>query len=308
MFAVLLAHQKSSCRFTGLVFHSGAPRGFAKNSSNCAVVVYKPSASIGPLSPSPRLQSRDRKPRVHDSTALVFLLVGGSGTHRKHPDSCQEPEMVEFLPRLQLQRWAAEARVSELTLFLVCSRFAVSLTAHASPADSWSGFLRARSKVGPFERSSYRCGQPMFWSLATLKSEKTSKTDRTASSFLGPRTGMATMFGALKSFLGTARGQHLSAQTCGLESDSRRRRHGDFILAGRIRDASGDGGSTAEKHQITPCIWSRHRHCFSRDRPCQLATRVIEMLSECLNLDGRIFPHHVCKNAQLSAAWQPVLV
>ena len=59
--------------------------------------------------------------------------------------------------------------MSELTLFLVCSRFAVSLTAHASPAHSWSGFLRARSKVGPFERSSYRCGQPMFWSLAHVE-------------------------------------------------------------------------------------------------------------------------------------------
>ena len=170
--------------------------------------------------------------------------------------------------------------------------------------------------------------------MRALKSEKTSKTYRTASFILGPRTGMATMFGTQKSFLDTARGQHLSAQTCGLESDSRWRRHGDFILAGRIRDASGDGGSTAEKQQITPWILSRHRQCFSRGRPCQLATRVIEMLSGCLNLDGRIFPQHVCKNAQLSAkkhtkarshclfarvdsqkifirgnlAWQPVLV
>ena len=125
---------------------------------------------------------------------------------------------------------------------------------------------------------------------------------------LAARTEMATMFGTQKSFLDTARGQHLSAQTCGLESDSRWRRHGDFILAGRIRDASGDGRSTAEKQQITPCILSRHRHCLSRDRPCQLATRMIEMPSGCLNLDGRIFPQHVCKNAQLSAAWQPVLV
>ena len=142
------------------------------------------------------------------------------------------------------------------------------------------------------------------------------------------------MFGAQKSFLDTARGQLLSAHTCGLDSDSRWCRYGDFILAGRIRDASGDGGSTAEKQQITPCILSRHGHCFSRDRPCQLATRVIEMLSGCLNLDGRIFSHHVCKNARLSAkkrtrarshclfasvnpqkilihgnlAWQPVLV
>ena len=90
--------------------------------------------------------------------------------------------------------------------------------------------------------------------MRTLKNEKTSKTYRTASFILGPRTAMATMFGTQKSFLDTARGQHLSAQTCGLESDSRWRRHGDFILAGRIRDASGVGGSTAEKQQITPCL------------------------------------------------------
>ena len=67
--------KKSSCRCAGLVFHSCAPRGFAKNSSNCAIIVHSPSASIGPLSPSPRLQSRDRKPRVHDSTALVISLL-----------------------------------------------------------------------------------------------------------------------------------------------------------------------------------------------------------------------------------------
>ena len=106
---MLLARQKSSCRFTGLVFHSGAPRGFAKNSSNCAVVVHSPSASIGPLSPSPRLQNRDRKPRVHDSTAPVISLLEAT-LNRKHPEASQETEMVEFLPRLQLQRWAAEAR------------------------------------------------------------------------------------------------------------------------------------------------------------------------------------------------------
>ena len=57
----------------------------------------------------------------------------------------------------------------ELKLFLMCSRLAVSLTAHASPAHLSSGFLRAWSKIGPFERSSSRCGQPMFWSHAHVE-------------------------------------------------------------------------------------------------------------------------------------------
>ena len=80
-------------------------------------------------------------------------------------------EMVEFLPRLQLQRWTAEARDVRVVFFFGVkkSRFAVSLTAHASPAHSWSGFLRAWSKIGPFERSSSRCGQPMFWLHAHVK-------------------------------------------------------------------------------------------------------------------------------------------
>ena len=60
---------------------------------------------------------------------------------------------------------------------------------------------------------------------------------------------MATMFGAQKSFLDTARGQHLSAQTCGLESDSRWRRHGDCILAGRIRHGHADVCSAMEERQ-----------------------------------------------------------
>ena len=37
------------------------------------------------------------------------------------------------------------------------------------------------------------------------------------------------------------------------------------------------------------------------DRPCQLATRVIEMLSGCLNPHRLFFSQHACKNAQLSA-------
>ena len=40
-----------------------------------AVGVYNPSASLGPLSLSRRLQNRDRKPQVHDSTAPAFALL-----------------------------------------------------------------------------------------------------------------------------------------------------------------------------------------------------------------------------------------
>ena len=128
LFAVHLAHQKN-CRCTGLVFHSGAPRGFAKNSSNCAMVVYNPSASLG-------LQNRDRKPRVHDSTAPAFSLLEAA------------VHIANTLKLLNNQRWLSFCRasisksgllqhvMSELTLFLVCSRFAVFLTAHASPAHS----------------------------------------------------------------------------------------------------------------------------------------------------------------------------
>ena len=128
LFAVHLAHQKI-CRCTGLVFHSGAPRGFAKNSSNCAMVVYNPSASLG-------LQNRDRKPQVHDSTAPACSLLEAA------------VHIANILKLLNNQRWLSFCRasnskggllqhvMSELTLFLVCSRFAVFLTAHASPAHS----------------------------------------------------------------------------------------------------------------------------------------------------------------------------
>ena len=58
-----------------LFFIRVRPEDSQKNSSICAIIVHSPSASLGPLSPSPRLQSRDRKPRVHDSTALVISLL-----------------------------------------------------------------------------------------------------------------------------------------------------------------------------------------------------------------------------------------
>ena len=145
------------------------PEDSEKNSSNCAVIVHNPIASLGPLSPSPRRQSRDWKPGVHDSTAPAFALL--------------EPTLhiANIQKLLKNQRWLSFCRasnskggllkhvMSELTLLLVCTRFAVPLTAHASPAHLWSGFLGAWSKIGHFERSSCRCAQPMFWSHAHVK-------------------------------------------------------------------------------------------------------------------------------------------
>ena len=145
------------------------PKDSQKNSSNCVVVVHNPSASLGPLSLSRRLQSRDRKPQVHDSTAPVISLLEAA----LHFANTSKP--------LSIRRSLTSCRASsseggllkhgmlELKLFLLCSRLAVPLTAHASPAHLWSGFLRARSKIGPFERSSRRCGQPMFRSHAHVR-------------------------------------------------------------------------------------------------------------------------------------------
>ena len=58
---------------------------------------------------STSLKSRPETSSPRFNSTCHFLARGDTA-HRKHPDSCQEPEMVEFLPRLQLQRWAAEAR------------------------------------------------------------------------------------------------------------------------------------------------------------------------------------------------------
>ena len=150
-------------------FHSGAPRGFVKNSSNCAVAVHGPIPSLGPLSLSPRLQSRDRKPQVHDSTAPAISLLEAAlhfantskplGNRRSLTSSRASSSKSGLLKHV----------MSELTLFLMCSRLAAPQTANASPARSWAGFLRAWSKIGPFERSSSRCGQLMFWSRAHVE-------------------------------------------------------------------------------------------------------------------------------------------
>ena len=57
------------------------------------------------------------------------------------------------------------------------------------------------------------------------------------------------MFATQKSVSVIARGQLLSAHTCGLEGDSRWRRHGDFILAGRIRQGHADVCSAMEERK-----------------------------------------------------------
>ena len=108
------------------------------------------------------------------------------------------------------------------------------------------------------------------------------------------------MFGAQKSMFVIARGQHLSAQTCGLESDSRWRRHCDFILAGRIRDGHADVCSTMEERQrktldvllSSTLFWMRQTvppgHASDRDAIW------------CLNLHRPLFSQPVCKNTRLS--------
>ena len=74
-----------------LFFIPCAPRGFVKNSSNCAVIGPQvPLQVSGHFLLSRRLQSRDRKPRVHDSTAPVLCLAGADTAHRKHPEASQE--------------------------------------------------------------------------------------------------------------------------------------------------------------------------------------------------------------------------
>ena len=144
------------------------------------------------------------------------------------------------------------------------------------------------------------------------------------------------MFGAQKSMFDTARGQHLSAQTCGLEGDSRWRRHGDFILAGRIRHAHADVWSTMEeRHQNTLHVLPSSTlffFCMRQTVPNGHGSDRDAIWG--LNHQRPIFSQHVRTNTQLSAnkhtkarshclfvlvssqktlahgnlAWQPVLV
>ena len=60
-----------------------------------------------PISTSSKSRPETSSPRFNST---CHFLARGDTAHRRHPDSSQEPEMVEFLPRLQLQRWTAEAR------------------------------------------------------------------------------------------------------------------------------------------------------------------------------------------------------
>ena len=126
LFAVLLAHQKSSCRFTGLVFHSGAPRRIRKKLAQLrrgGPQFQCKSRATFTISTSSKSRPETSSPRFNNT---CLFLVGGSGTHRKHPEASQQPEMVEFLPLLHLQRWTAAARdVRVFFFFLKKSRFAV---------------------------------------------------------------------------------------------------------------------------------------------------------------------------------------
>ena len=72
------------------------------------------SRATFPISTSSKSRPETSSPRFN-STCL--FLVGGSGTHRKHPEASQQPEMVEFLPPLQLQRWTASARDVRVDFF-----------------------------------------------------------------------------------------------------------------------------------------------------------------------------------------------
>ena len=112
------------------------------------------SRATFPVSTSSKSRPETSSPRFNST---CHFLARGDTAPRKHPEASQEPEMVEFLPRLQLQRWTAKARDVRVDFsFFEKSRFAVFLTAIALLALSWAGFLRAWSKIGPRERSSCR--------------------------------------------------------------------------------------------------------------------------------------------------------
>ena len=112
---------------------------------------------------------------------------------------------------------------------------------------------------------------------------------------------MATMLGAQKSMSVIARGQLLSAHTCGLESDSRWHRHGDFILAGRIRHGHADVCSTMEERQqkTLDVLPSSALFCTRQTVPTGHASDRDAIW--CLNLHRPIFSQPVCKNTRLSA-------
>ena len=128
LFAVLLAHQKSSCRCTGLVFHSGAPRRFAKKlvqlrpwSSTMRVQVPGRFPCLGVF----KVENGNLKSTIQ--TAPVISLLEATAALRKHLEATQHSEIVDFLPCLELRRWTAKSTG--------CSSWKlVPLTAEASPA------------------------------------------------------------------------------------------------------------------------------------------------------------------------------
>ena len=80
----------------------GAPQFQCKSRATC------------PISTSSLSRPETSSPRFNNT---CLFLVGGSGTHRKHPEASQQPEMVEFLPRRHLQRWTAAARDVRVVFF-----------------------------------------------------------------------------------------------------------------------------------------------------------------------------------------------
>ena len=107
---VICAHQKSSCRFTGHVFSFGCAQRIRKKlvqlRRHCPQAQCKYRATL-PISMSSKSRPETSSPPFNST---CHFLAGGNTAHRKHPEASQEPEMVEFLPRLQVQRWTAEAR------------------------------------------------------------------------------------------------------------------------------------------------------------------------------------------------------
>ena len=116
-----------------------------------------------------KVETETSSPRFNNT---CLCLARGDTAHRKHPEASQQPEMVEFVPRLHLQRWTAAARDVRVDAFFDVLTSCVPLTAHASPAHSWSGFLRAWSKVGPSKGRRIGAANRCFGHMRTLKSEK----------------------------------------------------------------------------------------------------------------------------------------
>ena len=154
-------HIKNLVDVLNLFFIPVHPKDPQKNSSNCAVVVHNPSPSLLPLSLSRRLQSRDRKHQVHDSTAPVISLFEAALNFA----NTSKPLSI----RRSLTSCRASSSEGGLLKHGMLELKLVPLTAHASPAHLLSGFQRAWSKIGPFERSSRRCGQPKHRSHAHVE-------------------------------------------------------------------------------------------------------------------------------------------